>query len=98
MDVGPSVKTRSSSMQSVNSSSFDLKTLTAWQHAISIANEDLAFSFAIQLVPISEVPGKCPNCDNIMELSKEFKSKFEMILSCKCKKTISLSTNTIFQN
>jgi transposase-like protein len=98
MDAGPSVKTRSSSMQSASSSSFDLKTLTARQLALSTANEDLAISFAIQLGLISKVPGKCPNCDNIMDLSKEFKSKFGMILSCKCKKTISLSTNTIFQN
>jgi transposase-like protein len=98
MESGPSKRIRSSSHHFSNSTSFDLRTLTFRQLVLSTATEDEALSFAIQLGLISKSPENCPKCKNMMELYKESKNKHGLLFRCKCNKTLSLSTNTIFEN
>jgi transposase-like protein len=97
MDV-PAKRTRYCYNPNPASSQLNLDTLTSRQLAISTATDEQAIDFAIRLGLISRISGNCPQCQNIMELYKDSGEKTQIRFRCICKKSLSMLTNTFFEN
>jgi hypothetical protein len=98
MAEGPSPRTRSNFQLNPNYNSLELNTLTSRQLALNTSSEEQAISLAIKLGLLSKLAGKCPKCLSIMNLITDATRKLGMRFRCSCNTTVSLSTNSYFEN